>query len=82
MDGDFDLIQQNVTPKTLTNCKTNALLKAFEVSYLFCEPGLGFEINVLLLCCFLNPEGTLCYVSLSRNLELNKDPWALAVIHT
>ena len=42
-DGDFDLIQKNVTPKTLTNCKTNALLKAFQVS---CVVGIS-ATNVL-----------------------------------
>ena len=31
----FDLIKENVTPKILTNCKTNALLKAFEVRCVF-----------------------------------------------
>ena len=30
-EDDFDAIAENVTPKTLTSCKTNALLKAFEV---------------------------------------------------
>ena len=32
MEGDFESIQEKVTPKTLTSCKTNALLKAFQVS--------------------------------------------------
>ncbi len=30
--GDFDAITEQVTPKILASCKTNALLKAFEVS--------------------------------------------------
>ena len=38
-EGDFDLIQENVTPKTLTSCKTNALLKAFQVSCLLVHLG-------------------------------------------
>ena len=29
--GDFDDIDQKVTPKTLTRCKTNTLLKSFQV---------------------------------------------------
>ena len=32
-EGDYDSIEEQVTPKTLTSCKTNALLKAFEVCY-------------------------------------------------
>ena len=30
--GDFDAIVEQLTPKILTRCKTNALLKALEVS--------------------------------------------------
>ena len=30
--GDFDAIVEQLTPKILTSCKTNALLKALEVS--------------------------------------------------
>ena len=30
--GDFDAIAEQVTPKILASCKTNALLKALEVS--------------------------------------------------
>ena len=29
--GDFDDIDQKVTPKTLARCKTNTLLKSFQV---------------------------------------------------
>ena len=29
--GDFDAIDQTVTPKTLARCKTNTLLKSFQV---------------------------------------------------
>ena len=29
--GDFDAIDQTVTPKTLARCKTNSLLKSFQV---------------------------------------------------
>ena len=29
--GDFDDIDQTVTPKTLARCKTNTLLKSFQV---------------------------------------------------
>ena len=29
--GDFDAIDQKVTPKTLARCKTNTLLKSFQV---------------------------------------------------
>ena len=29
--GDFDDIDQKVTPKTLAKCKTNTLLKSFQV---------------------------------------------------
>ncbi|PFX24640.1 hypothetical protein AWC38_SpisGene10754 [Stylophora pistillata] len=31
-EGDFDAIEQKVTPKTLARCKSNTLLKAFQVS--------------------------------------------------
>ena len=34
-EGDFDLLQERITPKTLTSCKTNALFKTFEVSWAF-----------------------------------------------
>lgn len=34
-EGDFDAIEEKVTPKTLTSCTTNALLKAFQVSVNF-----------------------------------------------
>ena len=30
--GDFDDINQKVTPKTLASCKSNTLLKTFQVS--------------------------------------------------
>ena len=29
--GDFDAIDQTVTPKTLARCKTNTLIKSFQV---------------------------------------------------
>ena len=29
--GDFDAIEQTVTPKTLARCKTNTLIKSFQV---------------------------------------------------
>ena len=29
--GDFDAINQRVTPKTLASCKTNSLIKSFQV---------------------------------------------------
>ena len=30
-EGDFDAINQRVTPKTLASCKTNTLIKSFQV---------------------------------------------------
>ena len=32
--GDFDAIDQTVTPKTLARCKTNTLIKSFQVGLL------------------------------------------------
>ncbi|CAH3034913.1 unnamed protein product [Porites lobata] len=46
-EGDFDLLQERITPKTLTSCKTNALFKTFEVSWAFLQT---YTIN----CCPLS----------------------------
>ena len=47
-EGEFDLIEEKVTVKTLTSCKTNALLKAFEVSYLLL---LGYLLALHIATC-------------------------------
>ena len=62
-EGDFDAIDQTVTPKTLARCKTNTLIKSFQVGLVtLCLPILPVyftqgcfarrsEKNVILIHC-------------------------------
>ena len=63
--GEFDSIKENVTAKTLTSCKTNALLKAFEVSCLSLLACCRLTRHTLQLCplcnlCLLCTHFPLC----------------------